>query len=69
MINAASLRGGKDNITVILLEVPRNTGLRGYWDMLAEIPPQLAFAYAGIAMMGLAIIYALALLLTQLMSK
>ncbi|MEJ2758938.1 MAG: protein phosphatase 2C domain-containing protein [Anaerolineales bacterium] len=69
LINAANLRGGKDNITVILLEVPRNTGLRGYWDMLAEIPPQLAFAYAGIAMMGLAIIYALALLLAQLMSK
>lgn len=69
LIRAANMRGGKDNITVVLLEVPRNTGLRGYWDMLAEIPPQLAFAYAGIAMMGLAIVYALALLLAQLMSK
>jgi len=69
LIRAANMRGGKDNITVVLLEVPRNTGLRGYWDKLAEIPPQLAFAYAGLAMMGFAIIYALALLLAQLMSK
>jgi len=69
LIRAANMRGGKDNITLILLEMPRNTGLRGYWDKLAEIPPQLAFAYAGLAMMGFAIIYALALLLAQLMSK
>lgn len=68
LINAANLRGGKDNITVVLLEVPRNTGLRGFWDKLAEIPPQLAFAYAGLAMMVLAIVYALALLLAQLMA-
>lgn len=68
LINAANLRGGKDNITVVLLEVPRNTGLLGFWDKLAEIPPQLAFAYAGLAMMALAIIYALALLLAQLMA-
>lgn len=69
LINAANLRGGKDNITVILLEVPRNTGLRGFWDKLAEIPPQLAFAYAGLTMMVIAVIYALALLLAQLMAS
>lgn len=69
LINAANLRGGKDNITLILLEVPRNTGLRGYWDKLAEIPPQLAFAYAGLTMMVVAVIYALALLLAQLMGR
>ncbi len=69
LIAAANKNGGKDNITVVILEVPKDGGLKQVWERLADIPPSLAFAYAGLGMMGLAILTALIMFLYQLFSS
>ena len=69
LIAAANKNGGKDNITVVILEVPDNAGLEGFWDRLAKIPPPLAFAYAGLGVMGLAILSALIMFIYQLINR
>lgn len=69
LVNAANAAGGKDNITVVILEMPRKKGVRGFWQNLREINPQLAIAYAGLLLMGLAVLSALAMVLFQLFTN
>ena len=69
LIDAANAAGGKDNITAVILEVPKKDGIRGFWDNLREINPQLAIAYAGLVLMGLAVLSALGMVLFQFLSK
>ena len=69
LIDVANAAGGKDNITAVILEVPKKDGIRGFWDNLREINPQLAIAYAGLVLMGLAVLSALGMVLFQFLSK
>lgn len=66
LINAANHNGGKDNITVVIVEMPKNNGLRGLWDNLRDVNPQVAIAYAGLVLMVLAILAALGMFLSQI---
>lgn len=67
LIAAANNQGGKDNITVVVMEMPSMRGVIGFWARLREIRPQLAVAYAGLVVMGLAILTALAAYLYNLL--
>jgi len=69
LVDAANAAGGKDNITVVILEMPRKQGVRGFWQNLREINPQVAIAYAGLVLMGLAVLSALAMVLFQLFTQ
>jgi len=69
LVAAANQAGGKDNITVVILEVPKKQGVAGFWANLREINPQLAVAYAGLVLMGLAVLSALVMVLFQLFTK
>lgn len=68
LIVAANANGGKDNITVIVLEMPKNGAPADYWDALREVKPQTAFSYAGLVVMGLAILVAIILFIFQLIN-
>ena len=69
LIDAANQAGGKDNITVIILEVPKKNGLGGFWDTLRSLNPQVAVAYAGLVLMGLAVLTALGMYFFQLLTR
>jgi serine/threonine protein phosphatase PrpC len=68
LITAANLKGGKDNITVIVLEMPKNGSPKEYWDNLKEIKPQTAISYAGLVVMILAVLIAVVLFFIQMMT-
>jgi len=68
LIKDANRNGGKDNITVIVLEMPKTGGVKDLWDSLREIQPQTAVSYAGLVVMVLAILIALIMVLFQLLS-
>lgn len=68
LITAANLKGGKDNITVIVLEMPKNGSPKEYWDNLKEIKPQTAISYAGLVVMILAVLIAVVLFLIQMVT-
>jgi protein phosphatase len=68
LIQAANNNGGKDNITVIVLEMPKNGGVKEIWENLREIKPQTAVSYAGLVVMILAVVIALILILIQLLT-
>lgn len=67
LISAANSNGGKDNITVILLEKPKKKGLAGFFEQLKHIQPQAAIAYAGLLIMGLAVMIALVMFLLEIL--
>ena len=67
LILAANAKGGKDNITVVILEVPRKKGIAGLWEALRYVKPQLAVSYAGLIVMGLAIVAALVMVALELL--
>ena len=69
LVDAANEAGGKDNITAVILEVPEMEGLSGFWEHLQDLTPQLAIAYAGLVLMGLAILTALGMFFYQLFNK
>lgn len=66
LIQAANSNGGKDNITVVIIEMPTTGGLREIWENFREIKPQTAVSYAGLVVMILAILIALIMILFQL---
>ena len=68
LIKAANQYGGKDNITVIILEMPKNGGVKELWENLREIQPQTAISYAGLVVMVLAVLIALIMVLFELFS-
>ena len=68
LITAANLKGGKDNITVIVLEMPKNGSPKENWDNLKEIKPQTAISYAGLVVMILAVLIAVVLFFIQMMT-
>lgn len=68
LINAANEAGGKDNITVILLEVPRPEN-QSLWEKLRYVNPQVAIATAGLVLIGLAVLAALGMYLYQILTK
>jgi protein phosphatase len=67
LISAANSNGGKDNITVILLEKPKKKGLAGLFEHLKHIHPQAAIAYAGLIIMGLAVLIALVMFIIEVL--
>ncbi|MBN2043764.1 MAG: serine/threonine-protein phosphatase [Anaerolineales bacterium] len=69
LITAANQAGGKDNITVVILEMPHKRGLGVIRENFRHISPQLAISYAGLTLMGIAIISALALYLVQIFKR
>ena len=68
LIKAANQNGGKDNITVVILEMPQNGGVKKMWENLHEIQPQAAVSYAGLVIMILAVLAALIMVVIQLIS-
>lgn len=66
LIGAANEAGGKDNITVVLLEVPKSKGLVGVYQGLRHLKPQTLVAYAGLAVIGLGILAAVVLYLMDM---
>ena len=66
LIEAANEAGGKDNITVILLEHPKKKGLAGLAQSLRQLKLQTLIAYAGLLVIGLGMLTALALYLLEL---
>jgi protein phosphatase len=66
LIAAANEAGGKDNITVILLEYPKKKGLAGLVQSLRLVKPQTLVAYAGLVVIGLGILAALVLYLMEI---
>ena len=69
LIDAANEAGGKDNITVVILEMPVKNGFDGFKDNLRKLNPQLAVAYAGLVLMGIAILTALGIYFYQLLAR
>jgi serine/threonine protein phosphatase PrpC len=60
LIEEANLKGGKDNITVVALEVPRSgLGIRLPRIDFGDRKVQLAISYAGLALIGLILLIAL----------
>jgi protein phosphatase len=68
LIEEANEAGGKDNITVILLEMPKKKGLRGFFQTLRNLKPQMLVAYAGLAVIGLGILTAVVLYLMEMLT-
>jgi protein phosphatase len=68
LIEEANEAGGKDNITVVLLEVPKKRGLLGFFQSLRYIKPQILVAYAGLAIIGLGILTAVVLYLMDVLA-
>ncbi|HKJ27215.1 MAG TPA: hypothetical protein VJ965_06235, partial [Anaerolineales bacterium] len=66
LIDAANQQGGKDNITVVILEKPKKKGVAGMVTQAREMKPQAAISYAGLIVMGLAVIVALVMILLEL---
>jgi protein phosphatase len=66
LIAAANEAGGKDNITVILMEYPKKKGIAGIVQSLRQIKAQTVVAYAGLAVIGLGILVALVLYLMEI---
>ncbi len=69
LIEAANRNGGKDNITVVVIQMPHKQGIAGYWERLRSIRPQMAIAYAGLAVMGIAVLVALLALLLEIFER
>ena len=67
LVDAANDAGGKDNITVVLLAVPKQKGLMGLVQSLSQLKPQTVVAYAGLAVIGLGILAALVLYLADIL--
>ena len=67
LIDAANEKGGKDNITIIILEKPKKAGLAGMVDQAREMPTQTAISYAGILVMCLAVLVAFIMFLLELL--
>ena len=65
LVTAANQHGGKDNITLIVLEMPPGNKLKNFWHNLKDTEPQVAVAYAGLVLMGLAVLAALGMYLYQ----
>jgi protein phosphatase len=65
LIEAANEAGGKDNITVVLLEFPKKKGLAGLIQSLRYVKLQTVVAYAGLAVIGLGILTALVIYLME----
>ena len=53
----------------MILEVPKKPGIKGFWENLRRINPQLAIAYAGLALMGLAVLAAFGMYLYQILTR
>jgi protein phosphatase len=68
LIEEANEAGGKDNITVILLEAPKKKGLLGFFQSLRYLKPQTLVAYAGLAVIGLGILTAVVLYLMDVLT-
>jgi serine/threonine protein phosphatase PrpC len=68
LIEAANAAGGKDNITVILIEYPKKKGLAGFVQRLRLLKGQTVVAYAGLVVIGLGILAALVLYLMEIFS-
>jgi protein phosphatase len=68
LIEEANEAGGKDNITIILLEMPKKKGLPGFFQTLRSLKPQTLVAYAGFAVIGLGILTAVVLYLMDILS-
>lgn len=66
LIDAANQKGGKDNITVIILEKPKKQGVAGMVDQARELPATTAISYAGLIVMGLAVVVAFVMFLLQM---
>ena len=67
LISAANSNGGKDNITVVLLEKPKKKGIAGLFEQFKHIQPQAAISYAGLFVIGLAIVIALFMFLFEIL--
>jgi protein phosphatase len=67
LIDAANEAGGKDNITVVMLEVPKQKGLLGLVQSLSQHKPQTLVAYAGLVVIGLGILTALVMYLVEML--
>jgi protein phosphatase len=65
LVSAANQHGGKDNITLIVLEMPPGSKVKSFWQNLKDTDPQVAIAYAGLVLMGLAVLAALVMYLYQ----
>jgi protein phosphatase len=68
LIEEANEAGGKDNITVVLLEMPKRKGLAGVFQSLRYLKPQTLVAYAGLAVIGLGILAAVVLYLMDMLT-
>jgi len=68
LVGAANQNGGKDNITVVVLEMPKNGTPKEYWESIRELKPQAAISYAGLVVMVLAVLVAVIMFIVQLMS-
>ena len=69
LIEAANEAGGKDNITVVLLELPRKKGLAGLIQSLRYLKAQTVVAYAGLAVICLGILAALVIYLMDILPR
>jgi len=67
LISAANEAGGKDNITVVLLEYVKKKGLAGLFQRLRHLKTQTVVAYAGLVVIGLGILAALAIYLMDML--
>lgn len=68
LIEEANQAGGKDNITVIMLEVPKRKGIAGFFQSLRYLKTQTLVAYAGLAVIGLGILAAVVLYLMDMLA-
>jgi protein phosphatase len=66
LIDAANKQGGKDNVTVIILEKSRKKGVAGFFARVREMKPQAAISYAGLLVMCLAVLVALVMFLLEM---
>lgn len=67
LIAAANQAGGKDNITVILMEVPKHKGVLGLLQGLRQLKTPAIVAYAGLGLIGLGILAALVIYLVEML--
>lgn len=65
LIDAANEAGGKDNVTVVLMEYPRKKGLGGVVQSLRQLRPQILIAYLGLVVMAVGILAAFVLYLVE----
>lgn len=67
LISAANDAGGKDNITVVLLEYPVKKGLAGLFQRLMHLKTQTVVAYAGLVVIGLGILAGIVIYLLDML--